>query len=240
MSQCVKCRSALPDDAAFCPRCGHRVAVATAEVPAKAKHRAPWWIVPAVIVGIVAIAWLVLAGLPFGGDDRREITTTRATETIAEGTSSRDAGTVLDVPAQGMDDEPDVPTTTTIAPPTATAIPPMTSTITPPPPTTTTIAPPPVRIEPPPAAPPPSSSRTITDQEAANELRGYITSRNYYGVASECVRLQSRGYRNEGYAFEVWHSCAGGGTSRLLGRWRVDARTREVFRQNDDGRYMRP
>ena len=30
------------------------------------------------------------------------------------------------------------------------------------------------------------------------------------------------------------------GSTRMLGRWRVDAKTREVFRQADDGRYLRP
>jgi hypothetical protein len=210
-------------------------------VPAAARHRAPWWLVPAVIVGIIAIAWLVLAGLPFGGDRERDIATVPETETIAEGSTTRDPGTVLDLPPQGMEDEPG--TTTTIAPTTTTVAPTpvATTTITPPAqtqPPTTTMAPPPVQVAPPPAAPPPS--RTITEAEAAAELRGYVTSRNYYGVASECVRLNARGYRNEGYAFEIWHSCTGGGSSRLLGRWRVDARTREVFRQREDGRYLRP
>ena len=45
---------------------------------------------------------------------------------------------------------------------------------------------------------------------------------------------------HRGFDYEVWHSCERGGGSRLLGRWRVDALTREVFRQYDDGRYLRP
>ncbi|HEX2831506.1 MAG TPA: zinc ribbon domain-containing protein [Thermoanaerobaculia bacterium] len=240
MSLCVKCGAPLQPGAAFCSRCGQAVANPTISiVPQPIQRRAPWWIVPAVIVGIVAIAWLVLAGLPFGGERERDIAPARQSETIAEGTTSRDAGTVIDVPPQGMDDEPETTTTiattttsttATIAPPPITIAPPITNTI--------ATTPPPVRVAPPPAAPPPA--RTITEAEAAAELRGYVTSRNYYGVASECVRLNARGYQNEGYAFDIWHTCAGGGSSRLLGRWRVDAKTREVFRRNDDGRYLRP
>lgn len=240
MIHCVKCGAPLQPGAAFCSRCGHAVSTGSiADVPKKIQRRAPWWIVPAVIVGIVAIAWLVLAGLPFGGERERDIATTQQSETIAEGTTSRDAGTVIDVPPQGMDDEPET-TTVTIAPPplTTTTTTTITTPTTTPIPTATTTTPPPVRVEPPPAAMPPA--RTITEAEAAAVLRGYVTSRNYYDVASECVRLNARGYRNEGYAFDIWHACAGGGASRLLGRWRVDAKTREVFRQRDDGRYLQP
>ena len=86
-----------------------------------------------------------------------------------------------------------------------------------------------------------AGTEQISAGEASSRLRGYVTSTRYYSVANECVRVEPRGYRNTGYNLEVWHSCpGGGGTSRLLGRWRVDARTGEVFRQRDDGRYTRP
>jgi hypothetical protein len=220
-------------------------------------------------VGIVLIAWLVLAGLPFGGD-RDEKTEPVQTETIGEGTATtREPGTVLEVPGDGkgtIDDTSTIATTTTMAPPAAVGVnappisattPPITAASEPPArpatkqpiPTTQPARTPPIgqaspgsvpAPAPSPAAPAPTAGRRISEAEAAAELRGYITGRNYYGVASECVKINGKGFRNEGYGFDVWHACAGGGSSRLLGRWRVDAKTREVFRQQDDGRYLRP
>jgi hypothetical protein len=88
-----------------------------------------------------------------------------------------------------------------------------------------------------PTVPPP----TLNDEQASATLRDYVTSRNYYdNVDDDCVRVESRGFRNRGFDYEVWNSCERGGGSRLLGRWRVDALTREVFRRYDDGRYLRP
>ncbi len=95
--------------------------------------------------------------------------------------------------------------------------------------------PPPARVVPR-AAP----SEEISGEEAVAAVRSYVRSTRYYPVASECIRVENRGYRNVGYTLEVWHSCAGGGASRLLGRWRIDSKTREIFRQRDDGRYLRP
>ncbi|HVG22707.1 MAG TPA: hypothetical protein VND45_01015 [Thermoanaerobaculia bacterium] len=91
----------------------------------------------------------------------------------------------------------------------------------------------PVRVVPRPAA-------EITSDEATATLRNYVRATRYYPVASECIRVENRGYKNVGYNLEVWHSCEGGGASRLLGRWRVDSKTREVFRQREDGRFLRP
>jgi hypothetical protein len=83
-------------------------------------------------------------------------------------------------------------------------------------------------------------SEEISGDEAVATLRNYVRSTRYYPVAGECIRVENRGYRNVGYTLEVWHSCIGGGASRLLGRWRVDSKTREIFRQREDGRYLRP
>lgn len=291
---CKKCGTALPSDAAFCPRCGTPVTATPAAPPSPPSHSAPppvvpvtdatqprftaraippssstaapvarkrqtpWWIVPAVIIGLLLLAWLVIAGLPFGRDEAPAIEARTETETIAEGRTEREPGTVLDVPGT-LDDEPDstatmVVTTTTVAPPvpTTTRTPPAPA---PKPVATPVPAPGPVAtatgtvqiprqtppVTPKPApTPAPTPARFITEAEAAAELRGYLTSRNFYDVASSCVRLNGRGLRNEGYGFDVWHACAGGGASRLLGRWRVDAKTRELFRQREDGRYLSP
>jgi hypothetical protein len=240
--------------------------------PVAAQKRSTWWIVPAVIVGLVLLAWLLLAGLPFGRDEQRTSgNNTAATETIAEGTSTAPnepvTGTVIEVP--GVDEPATTETTpppmatapsgTTAATvptpgptpaPTATAPPPRVveepvRTTTPPPPPRTT----PVPVRTPPAAPPPAPRpapapvRTgeITDAEAAATLRSYIASNSYYeGVSGDCVQVRSQGYKNVGYTYSVWDGCMSGGGSRLLGRWRVDSKTREVFRQQSDGRFLRP
>jgi hypothetical protein len=72
-------------------------------------------------------------------------------------------------------------------------------------------------------------------------LRGHLSGANPYdGVSPRCLQLRSVGYQNVGFTYSVWDSCVEGGGTRMLGRWRVDAKTREVFRQNDAGRYVRP
>ena len=139
-------------------------------------------------------------------------------ETIAEENAPppaapRQTGTIVEVPS-----EPPPPAGVAPAPaPTSTPAPAPTST------------------------PTPTPTREITEDEASHVLRGFVTSRTYYeGVSTQCVQLRGTGYRNVGYGFTVWDSCVEGGGSRMLGRWRVDAKTREVFRQQEDGRYLRP
>ena len=153
------------------------------------------------------LAWLILAGLPFGGSDRGP--EPARVETIAEGTvapsSPRETGTILDV-------EGEKPVETPIQRP----------------------------VERPRAPEPDPQPSMLNDEQASAALREYVTSRDYYDVEDDCVRIESRGFRNRGFDYEVWHSCERGGGSRLLGRWRVDALTREVFRQYGDGRYLRP
>ena len=162
-------------------------------------------------------------------------------------------GTLVEVPPGSTDDSFEITTATTTiaAPPIADAPPPnvtptTTTRATPTPGATVTAAPPVISTQPlpqpRPVTPPPAPSRAeLTPDEATATLRNYVRSTRYYDVAGECIRVENNGYRNAGYAMEVWHSCPGsGGGSRLLGRWRVDAKTREVFRQRDDGRYLRP
>lgn len=223
------------------------------------------------IVGLVVIAWLLLAGLPFGGDDGGRIGENEATETIAEGTSTRNeplaTATVIEVPGGAEPALTQTATTDTIQPPlqsetnvTTAPPPPAAATQTPPPaapaqqtpPPQRTTTPPPQRTTPapvqtPPPPPPetrPSStarSGEISDAEAAATLRSYITSNSYYeGVTGDCVQVRSQGYQNVGYTYSVWDACVSGGGSRMLGRWRVDSKTREVFRQREDGRFLRP
>jgi hypothetical protein len=213
--------------------------------PAK---RSTWWIVPLVIVGLVLVAWLLLAGLPFGRD--RRVVATATTETIAEGTASpqpEPTGTLVEV---GQDDE--IPLETETAPPAVVTqtTPPVTQTEAPAPAPVVVeerrppVTPAPVRQPPAPRpqpAPQPAPARAeLSEDEAASVLRGHLGSNNPYDVSADCLQVRGAGYRNVGYGFSVWDACVSGGGSRMLGRWRVDAKTREVFRQRDDGRYLRP
>lgn len=199
MNHCANCAAPLPAGAEFCPRCGKNlsVRVASAPIPAPA-HRAPWWIVPVVIVGLIVIAFLVLMGLPFGGrEPERRATRPAETDTIAEADpvpapAPVQTGTLVEV------EEP----RPAVAP----------------------------RVE----TPPPAGEIGVS--EAMSTVRGFITSRDYYGVGADCIAVSSLGYQNAGYTLEVRDSCA----SRALGRWRVDSKTREIFRQREDGRYLRP
>jgi hypothetical protein len=212
--------------------------------PARAA-RATWWIVPATVVALVLIVWLLLKGMPFGGGDRA--TTTRvATDTIAEGTattapaSPSDSGTVVDLTETQSETTPPnvasstaVTTTTTTTTSAVPVVPPArTKTQSAPPPRHTQTTPPP----PPASEPPQSGASEISEPEAVAVLRGYVTSRDYYGIGAACTNITTHGYVNVGYTMEVFDSCS----HRMLGRWRVDAKTREVFRQQDDGRYLRP
>lgn len=69
-------------------------------------------------------------------------------------------------------------------------------------------------------------------------LTSFVISNNIYDVPKECVDVRSNGYKNVGYTLNVVDLC--GPEPRSLGRWRVDAVTREVFRQSGDGRFVRP
>lgn len=177
------------------------------------------------MVGIVVIAFLVLAGLPFGGK-RRDGTPQRprAVETVNEAPPPPQSATIVEVPSN-LDETKAAKTKR-----------PQPSVVAP-----ATVA----RQVPAAKAPSPApvlASRVerseISGAEAEAALREYVMSTNYYRLAANCVRVDNRGYQNVGYTLEMRDGCGGG--SRMLGRWRVDAKTREIFRQREDGRYLRP
>ena len=260
MTYCATCGAPLPPGAQFCPKCGTPAAehlpaavppptrpasdrgVSGSAAGPKATRRGTWWIIPLVLLVFGGLAWLVLAGLPFGRDDREP--EAPRVETIAEGTvapsSPGETGTIIDVPGERESGPVNVPA----------RIPPNVAEPEPEPDRKPVNVPDREPVpEPKPVpdrepakkpAPAPEQPRLLTDAQAAATLRDYVTSRDYYDVEDDCLRIESRGFRNRGFAYEVWHSCERGGRSRLLGRWRVDALTREVFRQRGDGRYLRP
>jgi hypothetical protein len=167
---------------------------------------------PIAMLVLGLVIWALLAGMPFGGDrlERRE---DAQFDTITEG----------DAPAGSNNRELIVEgEAPPVVQPTAT-VPPLV-------PAPVTTAPPPVAV---PVEPP---TAELSQDEAVSTLRTYITSRDDYGVSSDCASVSPVEYRNAGYTLDASDSC----DRRSLGRWRVDAKTREVFRQSEDGRYLRP
>ena len=76
----------------------------------------------------------------------------------------------------------------------------------------------------------------ISDEEAVATLQGFLDARNFYEIDDSCLSVHSLGYKNEGYTLEARDRCE----ERSLGRWRVDSKTRELYRQRADGKYRRP
>lgn len=216
--------------------------------------------VPIAIVVLGLLIWALLAGMPFGRD--RDSVTRRdpaAMETIGEGAAPAGSnGRELVVP----DDEEALGTTTTATTTaTSTMPPPATATRTAgapraTTPTSTPMSTPsstPARAAAParqsaavPAAvparrePEPDERRTpqgeITQSQAAATLRGYIAGRAELGVSGDCLEVSTVEYKNRGYTMNAADRC----DEKSLGRWRVDSLTREIFRQQSDGRYVRP
>jgi len=212
MTYCSKCGAPVAPGAEYCARCGTPVGAAApaAAVPqppaARPRRSAPWWIVPAALVGLVVIVWAVLAGMPF----RRETPQPRVSppvETVGEAPAPAAPATIVDVAPTTITEDVGGPAPTTAA-------------------------------RPAPVTPPPALE--ITSSQADATLRGYLASAKTYGVSNDCLAIHNNEYENVGYTLEVWDECSSGGGARRLGRWRVDAKTREIFRQREDGRYLRP
>lgn len=212
------------------------------------------WIVPLALLVIGGIIFLLLSGAPYGRDESQPIEQRPATETIAEGESEATA-TLVEAGDTAANPNIPPPNIDTAPPGTATTTPPPTATVAPPilredpPPAVTqpprTVTRPPTVTQPPrtreiappaPVSPPARPSGEISGEEAVNILRGYITSNDYYGIGARCTSIRGATYRNVGYTIQVHDSCS----DRMLGLWRVDSKTREIFRQQGDGRFLRP
>ncbi|MEO6260123.1 MAG: hypothetical protein ABIP63_07210 [Thermoanaerobaculia bacterium] len=85
---------------------------------------------------------------------------------------------------------------------------------------------------------PPSRSAELSEGEAVSRVKSFVISSKSYDIPADCVEVRSLGYKNVGYTLNVVDLC--GPDPRSLGHWRVDAVTREVFRQSGDGRFLRP
>ena len=232
--------------AQFCPRCGNPAAgvvpptyipappvpvhppvappVAASTVVEERPKRSTFFIwVPIALVALALLAWAVLSGLPFSDEPPRQ--DPRPVEVVNE----RQVTTATVGQISNGDEMRESPTPAPVTARPAAARP----------------APAPVRrVQPAPVPRPVPAPRTaaaneedeISEPSAIGTLHSYISSRDFYGVSSECLSVASAGYRNIGYDLQVADKCTG----RSLGRWRVDAKTREIYRQRPDGRYLRP
>ena len=101
-------------------------------------------------------------------------------------------------------------------------------------------APPPAMPPAPVIAPrqPPARAAQISESDAIARLKSFVISKGSYDVPGDCIDVRSLGYKNVGYTLNVVDLC--GPDPRSLGYWRVDALTREVFREGSDGHYRRP
>ena len=265
---CHACGTALPPGSRFCPKCGADVAPGldtaetlpayvppdVTETPRVAPEAAPPSAAPVGAaapatprrfntLALVAIALVVLAGLvlfmligmPFGGGDRDIERRQVETDTIGEAPvpPTQPSLGVNDTAARIEEIPTNVPPTDTALTDTTASLPPLTV----PPPNVET-APPPVTPSAPPPTPRPVDTRppaAVTETDAIAIVRG--AAHAYYdGVTAECLGVTSEGFVNVGYTISVSDTCRG----TTLGRWRVDARNGEVFRQREDGRYLKP
>lgn len=204
---------------------------ASGAIPSRPGRGSRWWIVPSVLVGVVVVAWLLLAGMPFGKSDKPPARPQVDTVAEAPAPAPAPSSTIVEVPP-----DQDVGG----APPVAIPEPTITAERSSPP---TSRAAETQKGKTRPQAPAPARASTqleISPSDAEAILHQYVTVTDYYRVKDECLRVNNRGYRNVGYTLEIWNACEPGGGSRMLGSWRVDAKTREVFRRRDDGRYLRP
>jgi hypothetical protein len=225
--------------------------------------------VPAIIVATIIGAWIVMSRTPLDNGEAITLEETApALERRAETSTIVEAGDPIPQPQQPMViEEMDQPGMGIVIQPGGA---PQTAVINPNPPAPAPPAPVIQPSTPPAPAPQPSQSasdvwrsrpetparstmpppqtsgspsddgRPVSGPQAVSLVRNYVVSRSFYNVENECVSVRGGTFRNEGYDVDVWDTCVRGGGSQRLGRWRVDAKTGELFRQRSDGRYLSP
>lgn len=81
----------------------------------------------------------------------------------------------------------------------------------------------------------------VSEPQAAALLLKWLDQHNHYALAPNCIQTKSLGLKNAGYTIEILSlNCPGRTAGTILGRWRVDAYTSELFVQNADGKYHAP
>jgi hypothetical protein len=239
-------------DAVAPPPAAPARATRTTAAPKKSKA---WIAIPLLLIALGAIVWALLSGFPLGGEDdgTREVAPAESerptpverqasTGTIVETTAVTGAPNIneLGVPI-GSPESPATDGRGSAIPSSGPAEPPSGAIAFPPPsspeePARTDVPPPSPREEPSSASRSSGRGGEISGAEAVQVLDSFIVGNNPYDADLRCVEIRNLGYRNAGYTLQVYDDCG----NRALGRWRVDALSREVFRQRSDGRYVRP
>ena len=81
----------------------------------------------------------------------------------------------------------------------------------------------------------------LTDDQAKDTLMSWLGRHATYGVAARCLSPKIVEHKNDGYTIDIVSgTCAGQTPGRILGRWRVDARSGDVFVQNANGKFVVP
>ena len=224
-----------------------------------ARSAVGWLIAAGITVLVIVLGlWAFLGGMPFGKSQPSVAANGQPLDTIGEGSATGtlsqigDAAPLTPVPPPATGDTTGTfATTTTSMPIDAGTAAPSTPVA---PPTATYAAPPPPRPIPRPVpqpvpvlqpAPipqptPPASDELLDESGATVRLRSFLAQNNPYDVPIRCLDISSLGFSNRGYTLQVTQLACDSAEARTLDRWRVDALTREVFRQRSDGRFTRP
>ena len=81
----------------------------------------------------------------------------------------------------------------------------------------------------------------ISEEQAIHLLTTWIKFHRYYDFPQVCLRAKSLGYKNAGYTIELAaEGCPGNTPEGVVGRWRIDAKTGEIYVQNRAGKYVSP
>src|SRR6266478_7512521 len=81
----------------------------------------------------------------------------------------------------------------------------------------------------------------ISEEQAIHELMTWIKSHPSYYSQVDCLKPKSLEYKNAGYTIEITaEGCPGNRPKGVVGRWRVDAKTSEIYVQNKAGKYVSP
>lgn len=80
----------------------------------------------------------------------------------------------------------------------------------------------------------------LTEKEAIQSLMAEIKENQYHDLPIECLLPKSFGYKNAGYTIELFNTCGKQSHPFLVSRWRIDANSGKLFRQNEKGKYTPP
>ncbi|HXI11708.1 MAG TPA: zinc ribbon domain-containing protein [Thermoanaerobaculia bacterium] len=216
--------------------------------PDRPTSAARFWLfgVPLALAALGLLAWAVLSGLPFGGRDKpigkqaRQLPVVNegeaATATVAEIDSESEPVRQRQPPASDVIRSKPRPKQRPVA---TTSNEQMTVAV---PSATPTRSPERNVPDPAPSEPTRAKRDEITEARATDLVDTFVRSNNGYDRAGDCYRTRSVGYENRGFTIEVvTQPCEDDSSpSRILGRWRVDSVTEEIFRQNRSGRFVRP